>query len=159
MKIKGASFADNSTIDNEDIISWGPKYATGIISIDKQHKELVDLTNELYRACLSRNENTDEIFKTALHRLVEYVRYHFSDEQTLLERIKFPNYLEHKKAHENLIKEILEASKSYGAGNKFVPNHFVRTLKDWIFSHIAVSDMIYAGYVQDQKHKGFLTDL
>ena len=159
MKVKIDPVIDNIGANSNDIITWENKYATGIISIDKQHKELVDLTNELYHACLHRSETMDETFKTAMHRLVEYVRYHFGDEQTLLERIKFPNYLEHKKEHESLIKNILEASKNYGAGNKFVPNTFVRTLKDWIFSHIAVSDKIYAAYVHEQKRKGFLTDL
>jgi hemerythrin len=159
MKIKFNPIKDNLNEAGKDIISWGSKYATGIVSIDKQHKELVDLTNKLYHACLNRSEDVDTAFKTAMHRLVEYVRYHFSDEQKLLERIKFPNHMEHKKEHENLIKEILEASKSYSTGNKFVPNHCVRTLKDWIFGHIAVTDKIYASYVQDQKRKGLLTDL
>jgi len=159
MKTKNDPAFDNLSVNNMEIVSWGVKYTTGIASIDKQHKELVDLTNKLYQACLNRNEDVDTAFRTAMSRLVEYVRYHFSDEQVLLERIKFPNHIEHKKAHEDLIKEILEASKNYSAGKKFVPNHFVRTLKDWIFGHIAVSDKIYASYVHDQRQKGLLTDL
>ena len=150
---------DHLSTGNYEIITWGAKYATGIKSIDKQHKELVDLTNKLYQACLNRNEDMDTAFRAAMSRLVEYVRYHFSDEQTLLGRIKFPKYMEHKKEHEDLIKEILEASKDYGAGKKFVPNQFVRALKDWVFGHIAVTDMFYAGYVREQKKKGLLTDL
>jgi len=158
MKIKTYPIK-NKLDDSKEIISWGAKYATGIKIIDKQHKELVDLTNKLYHACLNRNEDVDKTFITAMHSLVEYVSFHFSDEQALLKQIKFPQYMEHKKEHEGLIKDILDASKNYGAGHKFVPNHCVRTLKDWIFSHIAVSDMIYASYVKEQKKKGLLTDL
>ena len=150
---------DSLSADNTDIITWEAKYATGIVIVDKQHKELVDLTNELYHACLKRNENMDAVFKASLHRLVEYVRYHFSEEQVILEGIKYPKYHDHKKEHDDLIKDILEASKNYGAGNKFVPNLFVRTLKDWIFSHIAVSDKLYSNYIHEQKQKGLLTDV
>jgi len=159
MKTKILPINDNLNADSKEIVSWGPKYATGIIVIDKQHKELVDLTNKLYHACLNRSEDVETAFKSAMHSLVEYVCFHFRDEQELLRQIKFPNYVEHKKEHEDLIKEILEASKNYGAGYKFVPNHCVRTLKDWIFGHIAVTDKTFASYVQDQKRKGFLTDL
>lgn len=159
MKMKAYAVQGSSSSSSKDIITWGPKYATGVSSIDKQHKELVDLTNKLYHACLNRNEDVDATFRDAMHRLVEYVRFHFSDEEILLKRIQFPDYIEHKKEHEKLILEILDASKNYGAGNKFVPSQCVRTLKDWIFSHIAVSDKVITAYVREQKKKGLLTDL
>ena len=53
---------------------------------------------------------------------------------------------------------ILEASKEFGMGKKFVAHSFVRTLKDWVFSHIAFSDKLYAAYVTEQKSMGLLTD-
>jgi hemerythrin len=140
------------------IVIWGDKYATGIALIDKQHRELVVLTNELYQACLGRSDLVETAFKNAMSRMVEYVRFHFSEELELLQRIKYPDYAEHKRQHENLIKDILEAANEYKEGRKFVPNHFVRTLKDWVFGHIAVSDKIYSAYVHEQKKKGLLND-
>jgi hemerythrin len=41
---------------------------------------------------------------------------------------------------------------------KFVPNNFVRTLKDWVFGHIAVYDKLYRAYVTEQLRKGELTE-
>ena len=38
---------------NATIVSWEDSYETGIVLIDNQHKELVNLINELYSACLS----------------------------------------------------------------------------------------------------------
>ena len=147
------------TVNNSfEIVQWEAKYATGIEIIDIQHKKLVDLTNELYRACLSRDASVEEMFKEAMGRMVEYVRYHFSEEQDLLQRINYPDYHDHKKQHDTLVMQILSAAKGYNEGKKFVPNNFVRTLKDWVFGHIAVSDKIYSGYVHEQKKKGLLTD-
>jgi hemerythrin len=97
-------------------------------------------------------------FKNTMKRMVDYVHFHFSEEIVILERIGFPQVHEHKKQHETLVKDILEAVRDYNEGNKFVPNAFVRTLKEWILGHIGIYDQIYAAFIADQKKKGLLTD-
>jgi hemerythrin len=150
---------DSLTQDNSlHIVYWENKFATGIELIDAQHKKLVDLTNGLYQACHAGSKSVDAVFKEDMSRMVEYVRYHFTAEQELLKRINYPGYLDHKRQHDTLVKQILEAAKEYNEGKKFVPQNFVKTLKDWIFSHIAISDQVYAVYVHEQKKQGLLTD-
>jgi hemerythrin len=58
-----------------------------------------------------------------------------------------------------LVAKILEASKEYNEGRRYVPNNFVRELKDWVFGHIGVYDQIYAGYVVEQRKKGLLSGI
>jgi len=145
-------------VKDKEIVIWDDKYATGIEMIDDQHRQLVELTNQLYLACLAGEEVLQTVFKDALHRMVEYVRFHFSAELKLLSAIDYPDYHNHKNMHDNLVNDILEAAKDFNEGKKFVPNNFVRTLKDWVFGHIAVYDKIYAAYVREQKRKGILTD-
>ena len=157
MKIKTDPIADVSA-KNTEIVTWNENYATGIGLIDDQHRRLVTLTNELYHACLSGNEAAGTVFKNALHHMVEYVRFHFGAEMEILERVKFPMSLDHKKQHDAMVKNILDAAKDYNEGKKFVPNTFVRTLKDWVFGHIALSDKSYAAYVAEQKEKGLLSE-
>jgi hemerythrin len=143
-----------------DLVVWDDKYATGIELIDSQHKELFSLTNELFHACLGVDdyESLDDVFKETMERMVEYVRFHFGAEQVMLQRIKYPEYQEHKKEHDTLVIKILEAVKEYNTGQKRVPNQFVRVLRDWILSHIALSDKLYAFYIAAQKKKGLLSD-
>ena len=157
MKVK------NNTIDNLEenefsLVTWDDSFATGILLIDNQHMELVRLTNELYNACRAGNAKACCAFKEIMSSMVDYVLFHFSTEQKLLERIHYPDYKLHKAQHDMLIKDILEAAKMYDEGKKFVPNHFVRTLKEWVFGHIAFYDKNYSLYVHDQKRKGLLTD-
>ena len=144
---------------NTKIVEWEDVFNTGIKLIDDQHRELVNLTNELFQACLSGNDAVDPAFKEIMARMVAYVRFHFTAELELLNRIKYPNLNEHKAQHDALVKKILEAAKEHSEGKKFVANQFVRTLKDWVFGHIAVYDKIYAAYVADQKSKGLLKDI
>jgi hemerythrin len=144
--------------DDFDVVVWEEKYITGITLIDHQHKELFSLTNELFRACVGRDETLKSAFAEAMSRMVEYVHIHFSAEQELMQRIKYPQYHEHKKQHDALIRDILDAVNEYNYGKKFVPNQFVRTLRDWILSHIALTDKFYATYIADQKKLGLLNE-
>lgn len=148
---------DASTPKASEIVVWGSKFMTGIELIDGQHKELVNLTNELYNACFAKDDELPVVFKNAMSRMVEYVRFHFDAELKLLNAINYPEYGSHKKMHETLVKNILEAAKEAGEGKKFVPNNFVRTLVDWVFSHIAVYDKQYSAYVAGQVKNGALT--
>ena len=146
----------NTTISDHEIVCWDQKYSVGIKLIDDQHRELVNLTNKLYESCMTRDTSIEAVFNDAMHRMVEYVRMHFTAENLLLERIGFPNHFEHKKLHETLVKDILAAVKSYEEGNKLIPNQFVRTLKEWVFGHIAIFDQTYALYIHEQVKKGLI---
>jgi len=143
---------------HKQLVVWEDRYATGVQQVDEQHQRLVILTNELYEACLTGNEEKEAVFKTAMSRMVDYVREHFAAELVILERIKYPRFHEHKQQHATLVQDILEAVKEHDEGKPFVPNNFVRTLKDWVFGHIAIYDRLYADYVADQKKKGLLSD-
>ena len=159
MKIKTDLAEQAIGPSNTDMVTWSDLYATGIELIDEQHKELVNLTNQLFQACRTGQGAVEVVFKDAMHRMVDYVRFHFGMEQKLLEQIKFPQCKDHIREHESLVKDILEAAKEFDAGKKYTAHNFVRTLKDWVFSHIAISDKIYAAYVQEEKKKGLLQDL
>jgi len=141
----------------KQLVVWEDRYATGVEEVDEQHQRLVVLTNELYEACLTGNEEKEAMFKTAMSRMVDYVREHFAAELVILERINYPRFQEHKQQHATLVQNILEAVKEHDEGKPFVPNNFVRTLKDWVFGHIAIYDRLYADYVVDQKKKGLLS--
>jgi len=142
--------------DNE-YLTWDESFKIGIALIDKQHKELVGYINQLYRACLAGNDAVAPAFKEAMSHMVDYVRLHFNTEQELLKRINYPSFNEHKKQHDELIKDILITAKNYRDGKKFVPHNFVRTLRDWVLSHIAVHDKAYSTYIHEQIGKGKIT--
>ena len=148
---------NENTQTNAEIVVWDEKYATGIELIDTQHKQLIVLTNQLYEACFAKEDVLHTIFKEAMGRMVEYVRFHFNAELKFLNAINYPDYNNHKKMHDNLIQEIISAGKGHSEGKKFVPNNFVRTLRDWILSHIALHDKAFSVYAWEQVKKGTLT--
>jgi hemerythrin len=139
-------------------VEWDGRYAIGIPLIDEQHQELIRLTNELYKACLKSDAAGKELFKVAIKAAVDYVKFHFSAEEKLLENVDYPQIVVHKKQHEEFIMKVLAEAKNFEEGKKFVPNVFVRFLRDWILSHIAVMDKKYAAYIFDLKRQGTLCE-
>jgi hemerythrin len=140
---------------NDDVIvEWDDRYSMNIQFIDDQHKELINLTNKLYKGCLGGDETARSYFMETVRGTVEYVKYHFSAEEKMMESIQFPGLPQHKKAHESFVKKILEDVDKFQGGKKFVPNEFVRYLKDWILTHIAIEDKKYSDYIVERKKKG-----
>ena len=151
--------ADNSVNpEGAVIITWVDSLATGIELIDNQHKHLVVLTNQLYQACMLGGDSLETVFKDTMSRMVEYVRFHFTTEQAMLQRVKYPKFAEHKAEHDKLIKTVLETTKDYSGNKKFVPNNFVRFLRDWIVGHIGHEDKMYSIYIADQMKKGLVSN-
>ena len=142
------------TTDREFVV-WEARYTLGISVIDDQHKELLNLTNELFSACRQGNE-VEAIFKEVIHKSVEYVKFHFSTEEKILEQINYPEISAHKKEHEGFIIKVIADVKSFESGKSFVPNAFARYLREWILAHIAVSDKKYAEYAMRLKKEGKL---
>ena len=129
-----------------DFITWDPSFDVGIEIVDKQHRHLVHLTNMLYNACLGEKNGLDEAFRGVMKELVDYVMIHFRDEERLMKGIKYPKFSEHKQRHESFVKEILTSVNAYTQGKQFVPNNFVRFLRDWLFDHILITDKAMAKY-------------
>ncbi|MGP1594811.1 MAG: bacteriohemerythrin [Treponema sp.] len=123
-----------------NFVTWDTSYDLGIEVIDKQHKHLVNLMNQLYNACLDDKGVLDETFKSVMKELVDYVVFHFKDEEKIMEAINYAGLKAHKQTHERFIKEILTSVQAYQNGKQLVPNTFVRFLRDWLFNHILVDD-------------------
>ncbi len=68
-----------------EVFAWDARFESGIASIDEQHHQLVDITNELGDKLLVGNvpeEELDRLFK----KLTDYAHFHFKDEEGLMHR-------------------------------------------------------------------------
>ena len=69
------------------LITWGPSIMVGVPDIDKQHKRLVDLINELHTA-MTKGQGRDVVGRV-VDALVSYTRDHFGfEERVNLPRLK-----------------------------------------------------------------------
>ena len=131
-------------------ITWNDNFTVGIKLIDDQHKELVNITNELYDACLKGGDEAAACFKKTIRMMVNHAKEVFTYEEDLFQQTSYPAMAQHKAQHREFIKTILEHEKKFQSGVRFAPNSFVRYLMDWISSHIAVSDKNFGIYYAEQ---------
>jgi hemerythrin len=139
----------------EKFMEWDDRLSVGIPLIDTQHKRLIAITNNLYDACRQSGAIYTG-FVTALHETVDYVGYHFGTEDKIMRRINYPGYALHKKEHEMFVKEVLKQMHDYENEKTYAPHALVRYLKDWILSHIALTDLKLGAYLVNMKKTGAL---
>ena len=132
---------------NHDFMEWDNQLTLGIPLIDRQHKRLLQLTNNLYLTYLQNNETTKPDLIESAREIVDYLRYHFTNEEKLMFLFDFPDYSEHKREHESSITEIMSHIQKFSSGSYLVPYRFVRFFREWIFSHIDMFDRKVAKFV------------
>jgi hemerythrin len=143
----------------KQIVEWHDSYSVGIRLVDDQHKELINLTNRLHAASVMGWENSKAAFMSAIRAAVDYVGYHFSTEEKIMERINYPEYKVHKKEHTDFVKEVLSQVQDFQAGRKTSANDFVLFLRDWILAHVGVCDKKLGIYLIKLKKEGALSKM
>jgi two-component system, NtrC family, sensor kinase len=63
---------------------WDQRFETGIPLVDAQHKQLVDLTNQLGDTLAFGNDMDSEALQAVFRQLASYGRKHFTDEERLM---------------------------------------------------------------------------
>ena len=82
------------------LIQWTPDYAVGVRQIDEEHQRLFSLVDQMHRAMLEGKGKA--ILADLLVGLVEYTCDHFTHEERLMERIRYPEFRQHRQLHEDL---------------------------------------------------------
>ena len=143
----------------QNFVSWEHRFSINIPLIDSQHKKLIDLANELHKACRYDTASAKEQFRNTIREAVAYVQYHFSVEEQLMTKTAYKEFAEHKKHHTEFIQEVLDNVAAFESGKKFIPNQFVRFLRDWVLSHIAIVDIKLGEYIVTLQNNGKLGDI
>lgn len=124
---------------------WSDEYSVNIKEMDQQHKQLVGLINFLYEARNKKGERGDICI--VLDELVDYTKVHFSNEEKLMRKHKFPEYDAHKSMHGNLVQQVSNMQKNCVNGNKNTFTDIAILLNDWLAEHIMIEDKKYSIYV------------
>ncbi len=131
-----------------DQIIWTDEFSVGIDFMDEQHKQLVGIINRLIRA-KSANVNSEEI-SDILTELTNYVRYHFTEEEAMLERYGFPDLEKHRKDHVALAEQLYSLVFKTMNSDECVPADLLRLLLEWLKGHILHDDMAYGKFLADK---------
>lgn len=140
----------------QNLVEWSDSYSIGIPLVDGQHKKLLTMTNDLYFACNYSTELGKSQFRETVHDAVDYVKYHFFTEEKIMLLTSYPCMEEHKKQHTDFVRTILKNVKDFEDDKPLVPEQFVRFLKDWVLSHVAITDSRMGVYLTGLQRAGRL---
>lgn len=133
--------------------SWSKDLETGNALIDSQHKELFERINALLAACAAGKGRAEVVNTTKF--LYEYISRHFSDEEQLQLRYKYPDYANHKQYHEGykrVVRELAEQLNKEGPTVVLV-GKVNSSIAGWLINHIKREDVKVAAHVRAQDGK------
>jgi hemerythrin-like metal-binding protein len=125
----------------QSLVAWSDEFNLGMAEIDAQHKVLLDLINQVWRAIVSNAERTQTL--RIVEELEKYTLTHFTAEEIFMREIDYRDFPAHKDEHEKFVARVAEEKAKIAAGQS-VSLDLVHFLKDWLINHILVSDKQYA---------------
>jgi hemerythrin len=132
--------------ERDSFIVWKDDYSVQFKLIDEQHQGLVGMTNELLKGCKAGGNAKDAAFMETVRKAVEYAQVHFYTEEKYMKQADFPELEQHRKEHAAFVSTIQETVVAFEEG-RADPLDLAVFLKEWLLSHIAVSDKKYAPYL------------
>ena len=131
-----------SKIINDKNIRWKTEYSVGNMQIDKEHQGLFLLAKKILSITILDNE--EEIKKQLLElipNLYKSVKNHFINEQTYMEKIKYPELENHIKLHTKLLDILTNLIRKLNTLEiKEIENQLYIFIDEYIIKHIIIED-------------------
>lgn len=134
-------------------MEWTEKLATGIKTIDSQHRELFKRINDLVLA-IKEQRCKSEIDST-LKFLDDYARVHFSEEEKHMRETNYAGLQEQREDHKKYLAALAELKKQAAQpriqGSSYDLSATTnQVVVDWIVGHIMNLDMKFGEHLKKQ---------
>ena len=123
------------------LLTWNDGLSVGVPTIDKQHKVLVGILNDLYDAMMAGRAK--DVTGPLLRKLVSYTRDHFTAEEAMMTAAKYAGLAVHRVEHQELTKQVDEYLARFERGETTVNIELLKFLRGWLTNHIQHSDKQY----------------
>ena len=134
------------------MIRWRDEYCTGIASVDEEHRELVELINDLAEK-LRGDVHTIETVENYLGEIQAKIATHFSLEERFMKDESYSHYDAHKQDHERLLAELRHILESFRHGSYLrFEQLLVQHLSDWFMVHFTTHDSLLHNELGDHPH-------
>ncbi len=122
-------------------IVWDEMYATGIGSIDDQHKHLISLLNRMFEALLQKRGK--EELSYVIEEMNRYAEYHFHAEESLMEKAGYPGLAEHRIYHDAFTSKVNDFAFKYNQNDEALCAEVTIFLTNWLNEHLSTIDQKY----------------
>jgi len=129
-------------------MEWTDKNKTNVKICDEQHKKLFQMVNTLYEA-MKEGKGKDVMGKI-LNELVDYTIYHFSTEERLMEKYRYPGLIWHQREHMELKEKAKALKEKFESGEYILSIDVMNFLKNWLNNHTIGSDKKYGEFLNNE---------
>lgn len=133
------------------LLTWNDKLALGIPSVDDQHMVLVESLNDLHGAMMKGNAQA--VTKTLLRNLLAYTRDHFAAEEAMMSASRYPGLAVHRQKHTELTNKVADFAARYERGEGALNVQLLNFLRDWLTTHIQVTDREYVPWMKEHSRR------
>ena len=130
------------------LIEWNDNLSVNIAEIDKQHRRLVDMINELNDAMKLGKGNA--VLGKIINGLIDYTATHFGTEEKYFKTFGYPDAESHKKEHADFVSKVSEFKSGFNKGKLSVSVEVMRFLSQWLQNHIKVIDKKYGPFLNEK---------
>ncbi len=129
------------------MIEWKDEvHSVGIKLMDDQHKTLVKLIN-----ALEKNKwNPDKEFQEkVVNTLVEYIKDHFSTEESIMKKMNYPHLDAHIVGHKDFIATVEHFKNQFETAELSTQalSDLLEYLNNWLVRHIISQDKDYTKWL------------
>lgn len=133
---------------SEAYFKWDEKkLSTNVDAMDKEHKKLIDIMNQLYECCHCKASADEQ--KKIMNELGSWTEKHFAHEEVFFDQLPYSQAAAHKLIHKSLLAKLNEYNNELQKKGK-LPEEFFIFLKSWLTAHIAGIDTKY-GAIANKK--------
>lgn len=122
----------------KDIV-WGKVLSVGVEEIDEDHRKLVGIFNILNHAV--QDGESPEYLAATLEELINCTVWHFSHEERLMLKYRYPQLAEHQAEHRDLIQSAKELRQELLRADRAVADEQILFLERWLTEHILTTDL------------------
>jgi len=121
------------------LIEWKDSFAVGVASVDYEHKQLIELLNQL-DAVIDQTPEKDAV-AAFLGEIYSRISAHFALEEKLMREQRYDQYQDHKSDHERLLDDIREIMERHEADAYYdYREALAKDLAEWFGNHFRTKD-------------------
>jgi hemerythrin len=132
------------------LMAWNDSYNVNDAEIDRQHRKLVAMLNELHDSMMRGDGN--RIMGALLEDLIKYTKTHFVMEERLMSDSGYPGLRAHKAEHDALAAQVIKLLADWKSGRVALSLTVLTFLKNWLRDHILGSDVKLAAHLKSARH-------
>lgn len=117
------------------LLEWDEtKYGVDIDAVDRLHKRLIELLNELNESLVGTE--SDLLPEEAVKVVMSHTTLVFEEEERLMKEIGYPQYDTHVRDHSCFYSKLRQMDEELAKGHYLLRTKAMQSLKTWLECHI-----------------------